>query len=68
MQALSSIQYPNIAKLYDVYLYDNKIFVASEYLELSLAELNYHSFLFKEWEIATVTNEVRWSYEHLAWH
>jgi hypothetical protein len=62
LQALSSIQHPNIAKLYDVYLYDDKIFVASEYLELSLAELNFHSFPFEEWEIATVTNEVRRSY------
>jgi hypothetical protein len=68
LQALSSIQHPNIAKLYDVYLYDDRIFVVSEYLELSLAELNYHSFPFEEWEIATVTNEVRRSYEHLAWH
>ena len=58
LQDLSIIQHPNIAKLYDVYLYDDKVFIASEYLELSLAELDFHSFPFEEWEIATVANEV----------
>ena len=51
LQALSHIQDPNIAKLYDVYLFSDKILVASEHLELSLAELNLHSFPSDEWEI-----------------
>jgi hypothetical protein len=58
LQDLSSIQHPNIAKLYDIYLYNDKVFIASEYLELSLAELDFHSFSFEEWEIATVANKV----------
>ena len=58
LQDLSSIQHPNIASLYDVYLYDDKVFIVSEYLEFSLAELDFHSFPFEEWEIATVANEV----------
>lgn len=59
LQTLSNIQHPNIAKLYEVYLFRDKIFVASEHLSLSLAELNLPSFPFDEWEIATVITEVR---------
>jgi hypothetical protein len=58
LQAFSSFRHPNIANVYDVYCYDNSIFVASEYLELSLNELDFHSFLFAEWEIATIVVEV----------
>ncbi|KIM93506.1 hypothetical protein OIDMADRAFT_80273, partial [Oidiodendron maius Zn] len=58
LQDLSSIQHPNIASIYDVYLYDGTVFIASEYLQFSLAELDFHSFPFEEWEIATVANEV----------
>jgi len=58
LQALSGIEHPNIAKVYDVYCYDNKIFTASEYLELSLTDINFQSFPFEEWEVATVIVEV----------
>jgi hypothetical protein len=58
LQAFSSFRHPNIANVYDVYCYDNSIFVASEYLELSLNELDFHFFLFAEWEIATIIVEV----------
>jgi hypothetical protein len=58
LQALSGIQHPNIAKVYDVYCYDNKLFIVSEYLPLSLVDLDFHSFPFEEWEIATMIIEV----------
>jgi serine/threonine protein kinase len=58
LQALAGIQHPNVAKVYDVYCYDNKIFTVSEYLELSLVDLEFQSFPFEEWEIATIIAEV----------
>ena len=59
LEALSNVQHPNISKFFDGYLYDNKIFLASEYLELSFDELDFYCPPFEEWEIATVANEVR---------
>ncbi|RDL30196.1 uncharacterized protein BP5553_10474 [Venustampulla echinocandica] len=58
LRALSRIQHPNIATLYDVYCYEDKIFTASEYLEISLVELDLPSLPLEEWEIATVLAEV----------
>ncbi|KAH6670154.1 hypothetical protein B0J14DRAFT_445293, partial [Halenospora varia] len=58
LQALSGIDHPNIAKVYDVYCYGNKIVTASEYLELSLTNIDFQSFPFEEWEVATVIVEV----------
>ena len=58
LQALSGIEHPNIAAIYDVYCHGDKIFTASEYLELSLADTNFLSFPFEEWEIATIITEV----------
>jgi hypothetical protein len=58
LQGLSGIQHPNIATVYDVYCFGNKIFTASEYLELSLSDLDFKSFPFQEWEIATTIAEV----------
>lgn len=58
LQAFSSFRHPNIANVYDVYCYNDRIFVASEYLELSLNELDFHSFSFAEWEMATIIVEV----------
>ncbi|KAH7393740.1 hypothetical protein BKA64DRAFT_756147 [Cadophora sp. MPI-SDFR-AT-0126] len=58
LQALSGIEHPNIAAIYDVYCHSDRIFTASEYLELSLADTNFLSFPFEEWEIATIITEV----------
>jgi serine/threonine protein kinase len=58
LQSLSTIQHPNIASIYDVYCAENKIFTATEYMELSLTDLQFHSFPFQEWEIATIIFEV----------
>ncbi|KAH6696556.1 hypothetical protein BKA61DRAFT_563364 [Leptodontidium sp. MPI-SDFR-AT-0119] len=58
LQALSGIEHPNIAAIYDVYCHGDKIFTASEYLELSLADISFLSFPFDEWEVATIITEV----------
>lgn len=61
LQQLSNVQHPNIAKINNVYCYEDKLFIATEYLELSLSELDYHTFELEEWEIATIIAEVRTS-------
>ena len=58
LQALSSFRHPNIAKIYDVYCHADKIYTISEYLELSLNDIDFHSFILAEWEIATIIVEV----------
>lgn len=58
LQSLSCIQHPNIAKVYDVYCCDTKIFAALEYFELSLLDLDFQSFPLEEWEVATIIAEV----------
>ena len=64
LQQLSDVQHPNIAKIHDVYCYKDKLFIATEYLELSLSELDYYTFELEEWEIATIIAEVRTSRLH----
>jgi hypothetical protein len=59
LQQLSHIQHPNLATIYDVYCYEDKICTAIEYLELSLAELDFEYFELEEWEVATIIAEVR---------
>jgi hypothetical protein len=58
LQRLSDVQHPNIADIYDVYCHDDKLFTATEYLELSLSELDFQTFELEEWEIATIIAEV----------
>jgi hypothetical protein len=59
LKQLSDIQHPNIAKIYDVFCHDDKLFTATEYLQISLTELDFQTFQFEEWEIATIVAEVR---------
>ncbi|KAF7894688.1 uncharacterized protein EAF01_010138 [Botrytis porri] len=65
LRALSKIQHPSISKIFDVYCYDSKVFVASEYPELPLVDLDFHIFHFDEWEIATIIKEVLRGSEYL---
>jgi hypothetical protein len=58
LQRLSDVQHPNIADIYDVYCHEDKLFTATEYLELSLSELDFQTFELEEWEIATIIAEV----------
>jgi hypothetical protein len=58
LRLLSDIRHPNLAKIYNLYCYEGKLFVATEYLELSLSDLDFHNFEVDEWEIATIIAEV----------
>ena len=58
LHALNDIQHPNIASIYDVYCYNNRLSIAAEHLDVSLTELDFQSFALEEWEIATIIAEV----------
>lgn len=55
---LFSELHPNIAGIYDAYCYNEVYHVVSEYLELSLWELESKLYPLREWEIATIISEV----------
>ena len=38
---LPHIQYPNITTLYDIYYYNNRIFLITEHLEVSFTQLKF---------------------------
>ncbi|TGO07233.1 hypothetical protein BTUL_0306g00120 [Botrytis tulipae] len=65
LQSLSMIQHTNISRILDVYCDENKLFIASEYLELSLVDIDFHMFEFDEWEVATIIREVLKGSEYL---
>ena len=59
LQRLSDIRHPNIAKIYDAYCYKDQLFIAMEYLAISIRDLDLSHFLLDEWEIATIIAEAR---------
>jgi serine/threonine protein kinase len=56
---LSSIQHPNIATVYDIYCDDDKVFLITEHLHLSILQLDFQKYELEEWEIATIIAEVQ---------
>ncbi|KAH8790899.1 hypothetical protein F5882DRAFT_291690, partial [Hyaloscypha sp. PMI_1271] len=52
------IQYPNIATLYNIYCDDNRIFLITEHLEVSFAQLKFQEYELEERAIATILAEV----------
>lgn len=58
MRALSSLQGPNIATVYNVYCDGDEVFVVTERLDLFFRQLEIQRFEMEEWEIATVIAEV----------
>ncbi|CCD42641.1 hypothetical protein BofuT4_P074430.1 [Botrytis cinerea T4] len=58
LQALSVIQHTNISRILDVYCDENKLFIASEYLEVSLVDIDFQIYELDEWEVATIIREV----------
>src|SRR5258706_7297641 len=50
--------HPNIATVHDAYFHDENFYIISEYLELSLWELESASNPLQEWEVASVIAEV----------
>jgi len=59
LQRLSDIRHPNVASIYDLYCHEEVLYAATEYLELSLADLDFQTYDLEEWEIATILLEVR---------
>lgn len=56
---LSRIQNSNISTVYDLYCDDDKIFIVTENLEVSLSQLEVDKYELEEWEIATIISEVK---------
>ncbi|KFY52543.1 hypothetical protein V496_08367 [Pseudogymnoascus sp. VKM F-4515 (FW-2607)] len=57
-QVLARVSHPNIASIYGVYSYIDKLLVVTEHLDISLAQLDFQSYQIEEWEIATIVAEV----------
>lgn len=57
-QVLARVSHPNIASIYDVYYYVDKILIVTEHLDISLDQLDFQSYELEEWEMATIIAEV----------
>jgi hypothetical protein len=55
---LPHVEHPNIATIYKIYCYDDKIFLVTEHLDVSFAQLDFHKYKLGEREIATIITEV----------
>jgi serine/threonine protein kinase len=55
---LPHVQHPNIATLYDIYCDDDRIFLITEHLEVSFAQLKFQEYELEERAIATILAEV----------
>jgi serine/threonine protein kinase len=58
LELLAQVQHPNIADILDVYFYDGQLCIVSEYLDVSLLDLEFNKLAPEEWEIATIIAEV----------
>jgi serine/threonine protein kinase len=58
LKTFSTLRHPNVADVYKAYYHNNKFYVISEYLDLSLLNLNFTQYPLEEWEIATIVTEV----------
>jgi hypothetical protein len=55
---LPQIKHPNIAAIEEIYCYNNRIFLVTEHLNVSFAQLELQKYDLKEREIATILTEV----------
>ncbi len=58
LELLARVQHPNIADILDVYFYEGQLCIVSEYLDISLLDLDFNKLAPEEWEIATIVAEV----------
>jgi serine/threonine protein kinase len=58
LEVLAHVQHPNVADILDVYSHDSKLYIISEYLDVSMLDLEFERFAPEEWEIATIIGEV----------
>lgn len=59
LEVLAQIRHPNIADILDVYYHDNKLWVVSEYVDVSMLDLEFKRLAPEEWEIAMIIGEVK---------
>jgi len=55
---ITQIKHPNIAKIEEIYSYDDRTFLVMEHLDVSFAQLQFQKYDLKEREIATILTEV----------
>jgi len=55
---LAQVQHPNIAEILALYYHNSKLYIVSEYLDVSLLDLELNIITPEEWEIATIVAEV----------
>jgi hypothetical protein len=58
LELLAQVQHLNIADILNVYFYDSQLCIVSEYLDVSLLDLEFKKLALEEWEIATIVAEV----------
>jgi hypothetical protein len=58
LKLLAYVQHLNIANILNVYFYNSQLGIVSEYLNISLLNLEFKKLALKEWEIATIVVEV----------
>ena len=58
LELLAQLRHPNIADILDVYFYNGQLCIISEYLDVSLLDLEFKRLAPEEWEIATIVVEV----------
>jgi len=64
LQMISEMKHPNIADVLDVYFdKERQLLIATEFLDVSLLELQQGAPRLEEWELATIISEVI-SYAH----
>lgn len=56
---VNRIDHPNVARVQDIYLYQQSTFIISEALPLSVEQLDFEDHGLEEWEFATILNQVR---------
>jgi len=59
LKVLTQIQYPNITNILNIYYYDNKLWVISEYIDVLILNLEFKRLGLEEWEIIIIIREVK---------
>ncbi|OBT39263.1 hypothetical protein VE00_10171 [Pseudogymnoascus sp. WSF 3629] len=58
LEEISRVQNPNIANILNVYFHEERLIIVSEYLDVSLLDLQFNRLPPEEWEIATIVSEI----------
>jgi hypothetical protein len=58
LEIVSTLCHPNVADVLDAYYHEERLYIVSEYLEVSLLDVDFNLYPLEEWEIATIIAEV----------